>query len=157
MTNKVQMDATVALLRNRSDLPIVPVAEGAKVQLLQVDFENNIRVERSIFSAGFTVPTHRHTGGVYALTLSGSWKYLEYPEVNIAGSYLYEPAGSTHTLVVPESNTEETEALFIVQGETLQMDTEGNVVGVADARSICDHYLARCTELGLPRPDVIGI
>ena len=37
---------------------------------------------------------------------AGAWKYAEYPEVNRAGSYLFEPAGSIHTLTVLEDNTE---------------------------------------------------
>jgi hypothetical protein len=86
-----------------------------------------------------------------------SWKYLEYPEFNIEGSYLYEPAGSTHSLVVPESNTQPTEVIFVIHGSTLTLDHGGNVVGVTDAWSLSKAYLSRCEELGLPRPAIIGL
>ncbi len=46
---------------------------------------------------GVTIQRHKHTGEVLAFTIRGAWKYLEYPEVNTAGSYLFEPAGSIHT------------------------------------------------------------
>ena len=45
---------------------------------------------------------HRHTGPVHVFTMAGAWKYLEYEDVNRAGSYLYEPANSTHTFSVIE-------------------------------------------------------
>jgi hypothetical protein len=32
-----------------------------------------------------TIQRHRHTGEVFAFTIAGAWKYLEYPEVNVAG------------------------------------------------------------------------
>ena len=45
---------------------------------------------------------HRHAGPVHALVLRGSWHYLEHDWVAEEGSYIYEPPGETHTLVVPE-------------------------------------------------------
>ena len=152
-----QAAAPHALLRDLTDLPMVRVTPLASLQLLQVDLDHNIRVSRARFDPGFTVNAHRHTGYVHAWTLSGSWKYIEYPEVNIAGSYLFEPSGSTHTLVVPKENTEVTEVLFVVHGSNLELDAEGKIMSVSDAHSICDLYLRTCRELGLPRPKVIGL
>jgi outer membrane protease len=34
--------------------------------------------------------------------LKGKWKYLEHDWVAEAGSYVFEPPGEIHTLVVPE-------------------------------------------------------
>lgn len=151
-------EAPRALLRDVKDLPMVKVAPGASLQLLQVDLEHNIRVSRALFEPGFRVGAHRHTGYVHAWTLSGLWKYIEYPEVNIAGSYLFEPSGSTHTLVVPAENTEVTEVLFVVHGSNLELaDDMTTIRAVSDAHSICDLYLKTCSELGLPRPKVIGL
>lgn len=90
--------------RGEEELPFVSLGDGTHVQLFQVDFESGLWVVRTKFEAGVTIPTHKHTGEVFAFTLGGSWKYLEYPEVNTAGSYLYEPAGSIHTLTVPAEN-----------------------------------------------------
>jgi hypothetical protein len=105
---------------------------------------------------GRTIQRHRHTGEVFAFTSAGSWKYLEYPEVNTAGSYLYEPAGSVHTLHFPETNTEITDASFVIHGANLNLDTEGNVESVLDAGTALAVYCAACESAGLPRPNVIG-
>ena len=87
-----------ALHRGEEELPFVALGDGTHLQLLQVDVEAGLWVIRTKFEPGVVVPTHKHTGEVFAFTRSGSWKYREYPEVNTAGSYLYEPAGSIHTL-----------------------------------------------------------
>lgn len=156
-TGKMSGNVPHALLRDVKDLPMVRVAPLASLQLIQVDLDHNIRVSRARFDPGFRVNAHRHTGYVHAWTLSGSWKYIEYPEVNVAGSYLYEPSGSTHTLVVPQENAEVTEVLFVVHGSNLELNDKGDIIGVSDAHSICDLYLCTCRKLGLPRPDVIGL
>ncbi len=103
------------------------------------------------------MPTHKHTGSVLAFTLSGSWKYLEYPDdVNRAGSYLFEPAGSVHTLHVPADNHEITDVFFAIHGANLNLDAAGNVTSVIDAGGIRDFYLAMCEADGHSRPPVIG-
>jgi quercetin dioxygenase-like cupin family protein len=146
-----------AILRHEDDLPFVDLGDGSTLQLLQVDVDAGLWVIRTKFQAGMTVPTHKHTGVVHAFTLSGSWKYLEYPEdVNEAGSYLFEPAGSIHTLHVPEDNTEVTDVFFAIQGANLNLDAAGNVTSVIDAGGIRDFYLAMCEADGHGRPPVIG-
>ena len=80
------------------------MGDGIELQVLQIDVELGLWVIRNRFQPGCRVQTHKHTGSVFAFTNSGSWKYEEYPEVNTAGSYLYEPAGSVHTLTVPSTN-----------------------------------------------------
>ncbi|MBC7926931.1 MAG: 2,4'-dihydroxyacetophenone dioxygenase family protein [Bryobacteraceae bacterium] len=81
-----------ALHRAEKDLPFVEFQEGVDFQLLHVDVEAGTWVIRARFQPGVTIQRHKHTGEVFAFTLKGFWKYLEYPEVNVAGSYLYEPA-----------------------------------------------------------------
>ena len=74
------------------ELPYVPFIEGFDIQLLQVDVEAGLWVVRTKMQPGVTIQRHRHTGHVFAVTFSGAWRYLEYPEVNRKGSYLFEPA-----------------------------------------------------------------
>ena len=142
--------------RAAEDMPFVPLVEGVTFQLLSVDLESGYWVVRARFEPGVTIQRHKHTGEVHAFTTAGAWKYLEYPEVNTAGSYLFEPAGSVHTLHVLEDNEGITEAWFAVRGANLNLDEEGNVESVLDAQMILELYLAQCAEAGLPRPDVIG-
>jgi hypothetical protein len=82
------------------------------------------------------------------VTLSGQWKYLEYPEVNRAGSYLYEPAGSIHTLHVPEDTEGITEVWFAIFGANLNLDADGNVEMVIDAGLIYEIYTAMAEAQG---------
>src|SRR4029077_6021442 len=96
-----KIEPPAALHRAASDLPFVTFLDGLDFQLLQASVENGLWVVRTRFQPGVTIATHRHTGEVFAVTFAGSWRYLEYPEVNTAGSHLYEPAGSEHTLHVP--------------------------------------------------------
>ena len=101
-------------------------------------------------------PTHKHTGEVFAFTIAGSWKYLEYPEVNRAGSYLYEPAGSVHTLHVPEDNEELTDVWFAIYGANLNLAPTTTSRSVIDAGFIRDVYVALCDAQGFAPPNVIG-
>jgi quercetin dioxygenase-like cupin family protein len=145
-----------ALHRGESELPFVALGDGTHLQVLQIDVEAGLWVIRTKFEPGVVVPTHKHTGEVFAFTLAGSWKYREYPEVNTAGSYLYEPAGSIHTLTVPEENHDLTDVWFAIYGANLNLDADGNVETVVDAGLIRDTYFALCEAEGHGRPPVIG-
>lgn len=151
------LDLPTAILRSESELPFVDLGDGSLLQLLQVDVDQGLWVIRTKFAAGMTVDTHKHTGSVLAFTMSGSWKYLEYPnDVNRAGSYLFEPAGSVHTLHVPPDNDEVTDVFFAIHGANLNLDADGNVTTVIDAGGIRDFYFAMCEADGHERPPVIG-
>ena len=145
-----------ALHVGEEDAPFVDLGNGVELQVLKVDVEAGLWVIRNRFQPGLVVERHKHTGCVHAFTLSGSWKYLEYPEVNRAGSYLFEPAGSIHTLIVPEDNAEVTDVWFAIQGANLNLDENDEIQMVIDAALIRDVYLGACEAAGLPRPPVIG-
>ncbi|HSW07037.1 2,4'-dihydroxyacetophenone dioxygenase family protein, partial [Aquabacterium sp.] len=145
-----------ALHRAESELPFVEFEPGITMQVVQVDIPSGLWIVRMRMQPGATLATHKHTGEVYAFTLSGSWKYLEYDAVNRAGSYLYEPAGSIHTLHVPASNTEITDVWFAIRGPNLNLDAEGKVTLVLDAGLVLKVYRSRCRKLGLPAPRVMG-
>ena len=87
-------------MRGADDVPMVRIGPGVSIQYLQVDLQRDIRVTRAQLEPGLKLRRHTHTGHVFAWTLGGSWLYTEYPQdVNVAGCYLYEEAGSSHTLV----------------------------------------------------------
>jgi 2,4'-dihydroxyacetophenone dioxygenase len=119
----------------------VPFAEnfgapGVHLKLLFADPEGGVFVVRIRFEPGVQLPPHHHTGAVYAFTLKGEWSYLEYPETppNKAGSFLYEPAGSTHTLKVAD-HAAETDVFYVIHGAMLIQDPAGNIVARLDAAS----------------------
>ncbi len=146
----------LSLHRGEIDLPFVPYQDGVVFQLLQVNLEAGLWIIRVRLDPGVSIQRHRHTGEVFAFTISGSWRYLEFPEINSAGSYLYEPAGAVHTLHVPKTNKEVTDVWFAIRGANLNLDATGNVEAVLDAATVLDIYRAQCKERGLAAPKVIG-
>jgi 2,4'-dihydroxyacetophenone dioxygenase len=145
-----------ALHRGEKELPFVTYQEGVAFQLLQADIEGGLWVVRIRAQPGVTIQRHKHTGEVFAYTIAGSWKYLEYPEINTAGSYLYEPAGSVHTLNILKSNSGITDVWFAIRGANLNLDDKGTVEAVIDAGAALEIYLAGCRAAGHPHPNVIG-
>jgi quercetin dioxygenase-like cupin family protein len=145
--------------RGMDELPFVDIGGGAWLQVCQVDLTTGIWVVRNRFEPGSQIQKHQHTGHVYAFTKCGSWHYLESPEaVNTAGSYLYEPAGSVHTLNVPDTNTEVTEVSFIIYGANLNLAEDGSVDLVIDAHNIAPFYKTMCADQhGITDPPVVVI
>jgi len=144
-----------AIHRGDDDLPWVDIGDGSLLKVLHIKEREGLWVIRNRFSPGYRVQTHKHTGPVFAYTERGAWRYLESDFVNTAGSYLYEPAGSVHTLVVPEDNTEPTDVFFAIHGANLNLDAAGNVESVYDATLILQSYYLMCEAAGLPKPPVV--
>ena len=147
--------APTAIHRDDATLPYVTVDQGVELKVLQIKVREGLWVIRNRFAPGARVQTHKHTGDVFAFTTRGAWRYRESDFVNTPGSYLYEPAGSIHTLEVPASNTEPTEVWFAITGANLNLDANGNVEMVIDAGLVLQVYLMTCEAAGLPRPNVI--
>jgi quercetin dioxygenase-like cupin family protein len=135
-----------------ADLPFVDIGEGAKLKVLQVKRGENLWIIENIFQAGYEVQTHRHSGPVFGYTTAGAWKYKEYDYVNRAGSFLYEPAGSVHTLQCIE---DETQVWFQMYGANINLDEHGNVTSVVDASTTLQFYLEACKQAGYAEPNVL--
>lgn len=138
-----------AILIHDEDLPHVDLPDGSTLQLLHVDLNQNLWVVRNRFKPGFCIDTHYHTGPVFAVTQSGEWFYKEYPDkVNKAGSYLFEPAHSHHTLTVAEDAKEDAVVWFAIFGSNVNVDDDGNVTSILDARTVLKAYRALCELSG---------
>ena len=135
-----------------SDLPWVDIGDGNKLRLLQIKEKEGLWIVENIFQAGFDVQKHRHTGPVWGYTRSGAWKYKEYDYVNRAGSFLYEPAGSVHTLQCIEDHTQ---VWFHMYGVNLNLDEDGNVDSVSDGAGTLAAYMALCEAQGHGTPAVV--
>lgn len=102
---------------------------------------NLLRVRR----AGI-LSRHRHPGPVHGHVLRGKWHYLEHDWVAETGSYVYEPPGETHTLVVPE-DCPEMITQFHITGAMIYVDPWGKVQGYEDVFSkieMCRHHYIAC-------------
>ena len=91
---------------------------------------------------------HRHPGPVHGHVLKGKWKYLEHEWEASAGSYVFEPPGEIHTLVVPEG-VDEMITLFHVTGSLLYCDPEGKVTGAEDVFTKLELAKKHYAEVGL--------
>jgi quercetin dioxygenase-like cupin family protein len=134
------------------DLPFVDIGDGNLLKVIRVDAAESLWIVENVFQANFEVQTHRHTGPVYGYTTSGAWKYKEYDDVNRAGSFLYEPAGSIHTLTVLEDNTR---VWFHMYGANLNLREDGSIESVTDGAGTLEAYYALAEMQGLPRPNVL--
>ncbi|MEL0315645.1 MAG: 2,4'-dihydroxyacetophenone dioxygenase family protein [Halieaceae bacterium] len=147
-----------AVLIRDQDLPWVDLPDGSQLQVLQVDLNQNLWVVRNRFKPGFQIDTHYHTGPVFAVTHSGEWFYAEYPDkVNDAGSYLYEPAHSVHTLTVAPDASEDAVVTFMIFGSNVNVDAEGNVISILDAQTVLFLYQQLCKAAGTSADNVLVV
>ena len=103
------------------------------------------------FTGGGVLGRHRHSSPVHALTLKGSWGYKEHDWHAFAGTYVFEPPGETHTLIVDE-DCDEMVALFHVTGSLLYVSEEtGEVTGFDDVFSKLEKARDWYEECGLGR------
>ena len=146
------MNAPEAVHFGADELPWIDIGDGSKLRLLQIKEEEGLWIVENIFHAGYEVDTHKHTGPVWGYTVSGAWKYKEYDYVNRESSFLYEPAGSIHTLQCIEDDTR---VWFHMYGSNLNLDDDGNVESVADGAGALQAYLALCKDQGFGEPNVL--
>jgi 2,4'-dihydroxyacetophenone dioxygenase len=54
--------------------------------------------------------------------MRGHWRYLEHDWIAKPGTYIYEPAGEAHTLVITEDSPEPMVTMFVVEGGLVYLD-----------------------------------
>jgi len=94
------------------------------------------------------IARHRHSGGVHAYVIKGSWHYLEHDWVAEEGGYIFEPPGETHTLVVPDGCNEMI-TLFQVTGSLIYVDPQGRATGYDDVFTRIEKARAHYAAVGL--------
>lgn len=123
---------------------------GVHVSPCFLDPDNGVWVLFARFDAGTILPRHFHTGVVHFYTTAGSWNYVEYPEdVQTAGSYLFEPAGSIHTF----SSKEGTEGFMVINGANINLNDDDSLMFIMDSGWIerTLHVVAEHTGQKMPR------
>jgi 2,4'-dihydroxyacetophenone dioxygenase len=79
---------------------------------------------------------HIHPSWVTGYVIKGAWRYLEHDWVASQGSFVYEPPGEIHTLVVDEtSGSTEMITLFNIHGAMVYLDADGKQTGYEDVFS----------------------
>jgi len=75
---------------------------------------------------GAKLGTHYHVGTVRGYTIRGHWRYLEHDWVAKPGTFIYEPAGEAHTLVITDDSPEPALVVFMVEGGLVYLDKAVN-------------------------------
>jgi len=76
---------------------------------------------------------HIHPSWVTGYVIKGAWRYLEHDWVASAGSFVYEPPGEIHTLVVDASAADnEMITFFNIHGAMVYVDEQGQHTGYED-------------------------
>jgi 2,4'-dihydroxyacetophenone dioxygenase len=104
---------------------------------------NLLRVRRS-----GVLSRHRHPAPVHGYVLRGSWRYLEHDWIARAGSYVYEPPGEVHTLVV-DTGVEEMITFFHISGALIYVDEQGRPTGYDDVHTKIALCRAHYRRVGL--------
>ena len=83
--------------------------------------------------------------------MSGHWRYLEHDWVAKPGTFIYEPAGEAHTLVIKEDSPEPAIIFFMIEGALIYLDkpVDGGFAAYEDAFSALELCRARYREAGL--------
>jgi 2,4'-dihydroxyacetophenone dioxygenase len=91
---------------------------------------------------------HLHPNPVHGFVIKGKWHYLEHEWVAELGSYVFEPPGEIHTLVVPE-DVEEMITFFNITGCMVYMDQDNKQIGYEDVFTKIDMCRKHYEEVGL--------
>lgn len=136
------------------ELPWVPQGERVWYKPLRFDLTSGRWINLIKMTGDGKVNRHRHTGGqVLGYCIQGSWRYLEREWVARPGTFVYEPPGDIHTLVLEEGNTEMI-TLFLLEGVVQYLDDEDNIIYQDDVFSKLDRYLRYCSEQGIEPKDL---
>lgn len=93
---------------------------------------------------------HIHPSWVTGYVIKGAWRYLEHDWIASQGSFVYEPPGEIHTLVVDEvSGSTEMITLFNIHGAMVYLDEHGKQSGYEDVFSKIAMCRAHYAENGL--------
>jgi quercetin dioxygenase-like cupin family protein len=145
-------DVTDLALR-ADDLPWVPQAEGIWFRPFRISPERGTWTNLLKFAAAGRMNRHRHVGAVEAWVIQGRWRYLEHGWVAEPGSFVFEPPGDVHTLMVEPG--EEMLTLFHIEGPMEYLDDRDEVIAVETAQTKLDKCERFCREHGVePLPVV---
>jgi 2,4'-dihydroxyacetophenone dioxygenase len=135
------------------EIPWVPQGENVWFKPLRFDLANGRWVNLLKVTKQGKVNRHRHSGGqVLGFVINGSWHYLEREWVARPGTFVYEPPGDIHTLVV--DSAEEMQTLFILEGVIQYLDDDDNVIYQDDVFTKMERYLSFCEREGIPALDL---
>lgn len=133
---------------SEDESPYVPFVENVFIRHLAFDVRNNLYVNVLWVKKNGMLGRHRHRGRIFACTMAGSWRYLEYDWVATPGSFVMESPGAVHTLVSDDPNGMKT--MFFLNGSLDFVDENDNLIQTLDVFWFVNHYVSYCKEQGIP-------
>jgi 2,4'-dihydroxyacetophenone dioxygenase len=92
------------------------------------------------------VSRHAHPAPVHGYVISGRWRYAEHDWIAEAGSYVFEPPGSIHTLMAEGA---ESLTMFWITGTLIELDEQGKTLGYADVFTRIEQASKHFAAVGL--------
>jgi len=126
----------------------VPQADKIWFRPLILNTTNGEWVNLLRIAKGGVMNRHRHPAPVYGYVLKGEWRYLEHDWVAKPGTFVFEPPGEIHTLVVDEE-VEEMITLFHVFGALVYYDEDDNLIQHDDVHTKIEMCRAHFEQVGL--------
>lgn len=120
----------------------------------QPGFSNILRVQ-----PGKQLNPHYHPSGVFGFTIKGTWHYLEHDWVANVGTFLWEPPGEAHTLVVPADAKEPMATYFVSLGGLVYLESMAHPVPVAydDGFTLLDLAKIHYNNIGRDLADLYAL
>lgn len=133
-----------------SDLiPWVPLGSQSWFKPLRFNLANGSWANLIRVVGDGSLSRHQHNGGqTLGYCLDGGWRYLEREWVAKPGTFIYEPPGDIHTLVIADGYTEMT-TLFFVEGVIQYIDGDDQVIAQHDVYYRLRRYLEHCERQGI--------
>lgn len=125
----------------------VPISDGVLFKPLFFDVTQGGWSNLLSVQPGCRLPRHYHTATVHGFTIRGSWHYPEHDWTAHAGTYIFEPPGEAHTLVVDDGG-EEMLTFFVTRGSLVFTDAAGNVTGYEDVFTRLEQARAHYRKIG---------
>ena len=126
----------------------VPQADGVFFRPLCLNVSQGYWMNLLKVTRSGVLSRHRHANAVHGFVLKGRWHYLEHEWTAEQGSYVFEPPGETHTLVVPD-DVSEMITYFQVNGVMCYVDPWGEVLGYEDVFTKIELCRKHFEEVGL--------
>ncbi|GAA0357417.1 2,4'-dihydroxyacetophenone dioxygenase family protein [Bacillus horti] len=135
------------------EIPWVPQGDRVWFKPVRFNLATGQWINLLKVKPGGAVNRHRHTGGqVMAYTMQGQWRYLERTWVAKPGTFVYEPPGDIHTLVV--DGEEEMITLFILEGSIHYLDDQDQIIEQDDVFSKMKRYMEYCEKHNIEVKDL---
>src|SRR5437870_13882189 len=134
-------------------IPWVPQGERVWYKPLRFDLANGRWVNLLKVAGEGKVNRHRHSSQVLGYVIQGSWRYPERDWIAEPGTFIYEPPGDVHTLVV--DGADEMITLFLLEGVIQYLDDDDRVVYQDDVFTKLNRYREFCRGEGIEPLDLI--